>query len=727
VIEDVLSLLRPNDARRQARTFAGVSSLLGTSATPDIQIDRIGIELRHLIDAFSNAGHRLQRAADQKLAPYIEETLERIQAVSCRIAVVGQVKAGKSSFINALVQRGDLLPTHVNPWTAVATKLQFGMPGAPVTGSDFSFFTSQEWIGLGKGADGIDENLQAGLAEMKQRAEVRLGESFHHLLGKTHHYQTVQPAILQNYLCAGPPVAEMSREIKPGRYADITKSANVYFPLPPFMMPATLVDTPGTNDPTHLRMRTTREIIEEADIYIVVVTARQLLSDSDLGLIELLRGLKQKRIIVFINRIDELDDKAGRTDIVIQHVKNELGRVFGNVSIPVVAGSAKWAALSGSRDLPLLLAEARVASFAALAAQRSIVSRPQGLPADDLAFLQQSFRFASGFGSVTKLLSLFMLSGFLSNHARGIVDVLLSAAEASTGRAQRRLRQTAHALHETLDSAAPQHPNAADRPAQFGAVETLLDQLEQRSHSLKAESEAAVKQGLRTIETLLEQTIGTFTPPQEQRFDELGGGVKGAAEPNSVIPASPPPESGPSQATTAVDWLASVKERTLELLRGTVSEQPVEKRLEPVPTAARANSLTTPVTGGRKSVSIDSQVSWWSEWFARQGASAQEAHPAPQVEAAMSYLAGPNGLPAVFQRLDDILRDLAPGPALTQLIQTLRALLGDLERARAEGKVPAGLAAEYGRDVADACFAIGTHEHVTRQIKTLFAPPGGSA
>jgi translation elongation factor EF-1alpha len=137
----------------------------------------------------------------------------------------------------------------------------------------------------------------------------------------------VQPGILQNYLCAGPPVDEISREIKPGRYADITKSASIYFPLPPFAAPAIVVDTPGTNDPTHLRLRITREIIEGADIYIVVLTARQpLVANSDLGLLKLLRGLEKKRIIVFINRIDELQEKAGETDIVVEHVKDELRR-----------------------------------------------------------------------------------------------------------------------------------------------------------------------------------------------------------------------------------------------------------------------------------------------------------------------------------------------------------------------------------------------------------------
>src|SRR5262249_12565779 len=49
----------------------------------------------------------------------------------CRIAVIGQVKAGKSSFVNALVGRPGLLPADVNPWTTAVTKLHFNCSNAP--------------------------------------------------------------------------------------------------------------------------------------------------------------------------------------------------------------------------------------------------------------------------------------------------------------------------------------------------------------------------------------------------------------------------------------------------------------------------------------------------------------------------------------------------------------------------------------------------------------------
>jgi predicted GTPase len=59
----------------------------------------------------------------------------------CRIAVIGQVKAGKSSFVNALIGVPGLLPADVNPWTTAVTKLHFNCSNAPEgVAAAFKFF-----------------------------------------------------------------------------------------------------------------------------------------------------------------------------------------------------------------------------------------------------------------------------------------------------------------------------------------------------------------------------------------------------------------------------------------------------------------------------------------------------------------------------------------------------------------------------------------------------------
>ena len=46
------------------------------------------------------------------------------------VTMIGQVKAGKTTLVNALSGHPDLLPADVNPWTSVVTSLHFA-PRAP--------------------------------------------------------------------------------------------------------------------------------------------------------------------------------------------------------------------------------------------------------------------------------------------------------------------------------------------------------------------------------------------------------------------------------------------------------------------------------------------------------------------------------------------------------------------------------------------------------------------
>ena len=729
MFQEVLSLLRPNQGRRQKTLFAGLSSLLTTSATPRQRAEPIGIELRHLIDSLTQSGRELYGVADSTLAGHVKEVLDGMSSLSCRIAVVGQVKAGKSSFINALIQRPDLLPTHVNPWTAVATALHFGMPGKPLTGADFTFFTADEWASLGLKVNGSARpEFDDGFAEMKRRAEVRLGEQFHHLLGKTHFYQSVQPGVLQNYLCAGPPVGEISREIKPGRFADITKTANIYFPPPPLAMPAILIDTPGINDPTHLRHRITRDIVEGADLYIVVITARQALASSDLGLLKLLRGLDKKRIVLFINRIDELQGRSGGVDLVRQHVKQELARVFEDVSIPVIAGSAKWAGLATSDDLDQLRREAATPSFQAFAAEKRIPVPSAHGPETDLGRFQDSFRAASGLNAVAKLLSLFMLSGFVVNHARGVTNVLLSAADMSADNARRELHAIAGHLRDVQATAALGRSTAAGISTCLAEMNACLRAVGEGVQRLKAECGPAARTGIARLETALETDIRALSDqakPSIEAFYTPAGPSDVASR--DELEAEEEIEAADTTAE-GLSWLASVKEATFGLLRRAVAETPPPSP-EPArkPATARQTSLTVPVTT-QKVHSIDAGSSWWSGWTSdKQPGGGEMAEAGEQNDAAAEPRAMDRGAKRNFQ-------EFLEGGAKPNLV-SIRPLMQFADRLRtlptiggsvAERDLLAAFVGRYEKAVNDACLAIAVHEKVSRQIKALFMPQGGS-
>jgi hypothetical protein len=317
---------------------------------------QIGGELEVLRRELVACGRELQTARPFRGGSFVDDMLRLLSRLTCRIAVIGQVKAGKSTFINGLVRNPGLLPTDVNPWTTAVTHLHFARGDAPPNiAAEFTFFDSNEWERLARGGGHIRELtqrlvpgfeaelLQKHVDAMRRRSEDRLGATLRTLLGKKHAFPAISTEVLERYVCSGLP--NTGGEHK-GIYSDIVKSADLYFSSNDFGFPTTIIDTPGTNDPFLVRDEITRRALESADIYIVVLTARQALSSADVALLRILRGLHKERIAVFVNRVDELGDLVRDVPPIVEHVRSGLSREFPTSEIPVVAGSALWAEIA---------------------------------------------------------------------------------------------------------------------------------------------------------------------------------------------------------------------------------------------------------------------------------------------------------------------------------------------------------------------------------------------
>lgn len=289
--------------------------------------------------------------------------IERLGDASATISVVGQVKAGKSSLINALAGIGDLLPTEVNPWTAVITNLHFGSEGRQDGSAEFQLFSEAEWgrmLGGGSDARRLAEELLPGfksdvldrqIREMQIKAQRRLGDLYHFLLGKQHKFNMVTPEILERYVSAGYSDDDMSKSTA-GKFSCITKSADVYLAPGPCKIPLTLSDTPGINDPFLVRDEITTNSLTKADIFVVALSAHQTMNAADIGLLKMLGHHPTKPTIVYVNRIDELDDTSVSVMMVLNNLEKRMAEEVGATNQTIVAGSAEWGriAVNGSDD-----------------------------------------------------------------------------------------------------------------------------------------------------------------------------------------------------------------------------------------------------------------------------------------------------------------------------------------------------------------------------------------
>jgi hypothetical protein len=324
------------------------------AAPSDLQTIKVSEAFKSARDALFDCAAELAQGAPEATRRYIDKVVALLEKQICHIAFIGQINSGKSSLINAFVEKPALLPTEITPWTTVVTNLYFGIPNAP-RGAMFEFFDRNEWDQLASGNPQLRELTERVLPDfdwtamrrqieaMRAEAERRLGLRFEDMLGQRHAEAEITTELLERYVCAESIFGAGEGRPVIGEFAMITKAAHLYFGLDSFFYPTVVIDTPGINDPFLVRDEITRQNLVRANIFVVVVTARQPLSLADVDLLRLLRGLNKSRIIIFVNKIDEMEDFPSMREAIVARIKGVLDREFPGADIPIVFGSAKFA------------------------------------------------------------------------------------------------------------------------------------------------------------------------------------------------------------------------------------------------------------------------------------------------------------------------------------------------------------------------------------------------
>jgi signal recognition particle receptor subunit beta len=314
-----------------------------------------------------------------------------LHAHAATITVVGQVKAGKTSLISVLAGHPGFLPSDVNPWTSVVTTVHVNKPAPRGTlKASFQFFERDEWERLMRGGGRLGEmarragaseemaRIEEQLLSVRRRSQERLGRNFELLLGQTHNYDRADTHLIERYVCMGDPETYEQEAARQGRFADITRAADIYLRIPDYPVAFSLQDTPGVNDPFLMREQITLRCVRNSELCVMVLSAAQALNTVDLALIRLLSTLDRRQLIIFVNRIDELDRPSEQVPEIRAFLDATLARHGVGSVTHIVFGSARWAeaALSGRpRDLP----------EAAQAALRDWVRAAEVPPDPDLA------------------------------------------------------------------------------------------------------------------------------------------------------------------------------------------------------------------------------------------------------------------------------------------------------------------------------------------------------
>ena len=282
------------------------------------------------------------------------------------ITMIGQVKAGKTSLVNAMVGSPDLLPADVNPWTSVVTSLHLNPHVTPEDNrASFRFFDMEEWgrlldrggrigeLASRAGAEDELEKVRQQVIEMREKSRARLGDKFELLLGQQHDYGYFDNELIERYVCLGDDFEDDTETSQAqGRFADITKSAEIFMHRPEMPMPLCIRDTPGVNDTFMIREQITIRAIRESRICVVVLAAHQALSTVDMALIRLIANVKSRDVIIAVNRVDELSDPVSQIPEIRDSIRQTLKDHDGPKDAEIIFCSAYFAtaALTGNLD-----------------------------------------------------------------------------------------------------------------------------------------------------------------------------------------------------------------------------------------------------------------------------------------------------------------------------------------------------------------------------------------
>lgn len=333
----------------------------------------------------------IRNAQVEFVSDSIDRSIEKLAAFEPTVSVIGQVKAGKSTLLNALVGETDLLPSDVNPWTSVITGLHLNSRRRPPrTAALFRFFDAHEWDRLIKtggrlgemanrvGFESEAEEVRSQVMKMREATEQRLGDQFHSLLGSSHSFETIEQDVIDRYICYGDP-EDLSGGANDGVYADITKTADLYLDSPDFPANLCFRDTPGVNDTFMMREQTTLNAISESRACIVVLSAHQALTTMDMALLRIICAVDAREVVIFVNRMDELSDPVGEEARLRNSIQKTLDRFGMGNEIEILFGSGRWAQAAITGDLSTLAPASRAALTAWTRAKGQATETPEAL------------------------------------------------------------------------------------------------------------------------------------------------------------------------------------------------------------------------------------------------------------------------------------------------------------------------------------------------------------
>ncbi len=331
-----------------------------------------------------------------KKSALVEKTLKEMQAEDrdLKVGIIGRVKAGKSSLLNALIFEGvEVLPKAATPMTASLTILKY----ADTLSAEVEFYSPKDILELKNEHERYEREFQRIVGEEvkkqkeKQSLSNRAKEGFRNVGNKMLGRNKSTEAAPKERVLSDEEILEKARRIAKNTLNEDTKLVSSYDQyekikksgslntenLDPHIqanslqelnqkllqfvgadgkfMPYTkavqislnnpnlkdleVIDTPGVNDPIASREERTKALLKDCDVVFIVSPSNQFLTDSDMSLFDRVSNKEGLQEIYFVASqadsavlsMSEVEKSNQHLPIALENAQKSLSSQLNNI------------------------------------------------------------------------------------------------------------------------------------------------------------------------------------------------------------------------------------------------------------------------------------------------------------------------------------------------------------------------------------------------------------
>lgn len=235
------------------------------------------------------------------------------------IGVIGQMKCGKSTFLNSFLFGEQLLPAATTPMTAALSVITYGSEKKV----EAEFYTTDEWEEL-KSLSEQDENE---VSDSSSKSSIKAAKE---LFAKSASIRQSLPNLLGTKK-----IDEFDNLIEyvgaDGKYVSIVKSVRITLPEE-WLKGVEIVDTPGFNDPVVSREERTKEFLKRADVVLMMLYAGRPFDATDRDILfDKVRKVGIGKIILAVNKYDIQVMQGETPEMIKGFVMDELTKTMRQI------------------------------------------------------------------------------------------------------------------------------------------------------------------------------------------------------------------------------------------------------------------------------------------------------------------------------------------------------------------------------------------------------------